>query len=67
MPTVRIWIERRGSGDTAWAVLVDGEPWVVGVSRQEAERRQHTLELMASPEARAAARERIAGEILQDT
>jgi hypothetical protein len=63
VPTVRIWLEQRGSGETAWAVLVDGEPWVVGVSKQEALRRQHTLEFMASPEARAAARERIAGII----
>jgi hypothetical protein len=61
MPSVRIWIEQRGSGDSAWAVLVDGEPWIVGLGKREAERRQHTLELMASPEARAAARERITG------
>jgi hypothetical protein len=60
---MRIWIKQRGSGDTAWAMLVDGEPWLVGATKREAERRQHTLEVMASPEARAAARERIAGAI----
>ena len=66
MPPLRIWIERRGSGDTAWAVFVEGEPWVLGLSKRDAQRHQHTLEVMASPEARAAARERIAGEFLTD-
>jgi hypothetical protein len=42
---VRIWIEKVRAGETAWAVLVDGEPdW---------------LEFMTHPDQRDAARERI--------
>jgi hypothetical protein len=63
IPSVRIWIEQRGSGATAWAVLVDGEPWLVGVTKREAEHRRNLLEFMASPKARAAARERITGAV----
>ena len=58
---MRIWIEQVPSGETAWAVLVDGEPVVTGLTKREAERRRHWLEFMAHPDQRAAARERITG------
>jgi hypothetical protein len=60
-PTVRIWIERRGKEETAWAVMVADKVWARGLTKREAGRLQHTLEFQASPEARAAAHERITG------
>jgi hypothetical protein len=58
---VRIWIEQVRKGETAWAVLVDGEAVVTGLTKREAERRHRWLEFMAHPDQRAAARERITG------
>ncbi|MFD1945333.1 hypothetical protein [Nocardioides aestuarii] len=58
---MRIWIKQRGKGETAWAVMVDEKMWASGLTKREAGGLQHTLELQASPEARAAARERLTG------
>jgi len=56
---VRIVVQQQGKGATAWAVLVNDEVVVSGLTQQQANRKRRSLEFYASPEARAAARDRI--------
>lgn len=60
-PTIKIVVEQRGVGATAWAVLVNDEVWASGLTERQAHGQRRLLEIHASPEARAAARERITG------
>jgi hypothetical protein len=60
-PTVRIVVECQGRGVTAWAVVVNGEVYVTGLTQRQANKQRAWLEFCARPEARAAARERILG------
>lgn len=55
-----ITIERLGSGDLAWAVLVDDKVVVNGLTHTEALRERMSL-WWSQPAQRAAARERITG------
>jgi len=61
VPTVRIIVQQQGKGATAWAVLVNDEVLVSGLTEQQANRKRRSLEFFATPKARAAARERITG------
>jgi len=58
---VKIWMGQVGKGETAWAVFVNDEPVMTGLTKREAESHFHWVQFCASPEARAAARERICG------
>jgi len=58
---VKIVMEQQGEGATAWAVLVNDEVVVSGLTQQQANRKRRSLEFFATPEARAAARQRICG------
>jgi len=58
---VRIVVQQQGKGATAWAVLVNDEVVVSGLTQQQASRKRRSLEFFATPEARAAARDRITG------
>lgn len=60
-PTIRVVIAQRGKGKTAWAVLVNDEVVVNGLTARQAEGHKWWLEFCAKPEQRAAARERITG------
>lgn len=55
-----ITVERLGTGELSWAVLVDDKVVVSGLTHTEALRERMRL-LWSQPEQRAAARERIAG------
>ena len=48
-PTVRIVVERQGKGVTAWAVLVNGEVYVTGLTQRQANKQRAWLEFCARP------------------